>query len=368
MSRGLAQDNNMAMHNNTYRITDLMLGRIAESTLAVNVAQYLYENRKIGIRKRNHVIEMAIKNLDTIPLNESARSKAHKYTPKQLNESVAIRCSRMLNENANQEGFFSDAGKKIKGWFGWKDGDTLGRNVARAAGFNPDEKWYSGNNLLNGAIWALNFVPGVGTAAGAGLRAAGGLGKGLLTAAGRKAFGSAAAGALRKVGGGSLRKYAAHALKTGAKKNAMWYGVGAPLLNGTIQGAVKLANGGNQNQNQDGQAMPPVEEWPQQQVPPGLRFPYSPQGLQQGLQSQNSLQYNPNMYQGFYDSYQQQYDPNMYQAFYDSYPQQYDPLMYQGFYDSYPQQYDPYMYQGFYDSYPQQYDPYMQYGYGYGLY
>lgn len=333
MSRGLVQDNNMAMHNNnTYRITDLMLGRIAESTLAVNVAQYLYENRKIGIRKRNHVIEMAIKNLDTIPLNESARSKAHKYTPKQLNKSVAIRCSRMLNENANQEGFFSDAGKKIKGWFGWKDGDTLGRNVARAAGFNPDEKWYSGNNLLNGAIWALNFVPGVGTAAGAGLRAAGGLGKGLLTAAGRKAFGSAAAGALRKVGGGSLRKYAAHALKTGAKKNAMWYGAYAPLLNGTIQGAVKLANGGNQNQNQDGQAMPPVEEWPQQQVPPGLRFPYSPQGLQ----SQNSLQYNPNMYQGFYDSYAQQYDP--------------------------------YMYQGFYDSYPQQYDPYTQYGYWYGLY
>jgi hypothetical protein len=307
---------------------------------------------------------MAIKNLDAIPLNESARSRARRYTPKQLNEGIAIRCSRMLNENASQEGFFSDAGKKIKGWFGWKDGDTLGRNVARAAGFNPDEKWYSGNNLLNGAIWALNFVPGVGTAAGAGLRAAGGLGRGLLTAAGRKAAGSAAAGALRKVGGGSLRKYAAHALKTGAKKNAMWYGAYAPLLNGTIQGAVKLANGGNQNQNQDGQAMPPVEEWPQQQVPPGLRFPYSPQGLQ----SQNSLQYNPNMYQGFYDSYQQQYDPNMYQAFYDSYPQQYDPYMYQGFYDSYPQQYDPYMYQGFYDSYPQQYDPYMQYGYGYGLY
>lgn len=349
MSRGLAQDNNMAMHNNnTYRITDLMLGRIAESTLAVNVAQYLYENRKIGIRKRNHVIEMAIKNLDTIPLNESARSKARNYTPKQLNESIAIRCSRMLNENANQEGFWGDAGNKIKGWFGWKDGDSLGRNVARVAGFNPDEKWYSANNLLNGAIWALNFIPGVGTAAGAGLRAAGGLGKGLLTAAGRKAFGSTAAGALRKVGGGSLRKYAAHALKTGAKKNAMWYGAYAPLLNGTIQGAVKLANGGNQNQNQDGQAMPPVEEWPQQQVPPGLRFPYSPQGLQ----SQNSLQYNPNMYQGFYDSYQQQYDPNMYQAFYDSYAQQYD----------------PYMYQGFYDSYPQQYDPYTQYGYWYGLY
>ena len=337
-----------------------MLGRIAESTLAVNVAQYLYENRKIGIRRRNHVIEMAIRNLDTIPLNESARSKARKYTPKQLNESIAIRCSRMLNENASQEGFFSDAGKKIKGWFGWKDGDTLGRNVARAAGFNPDEKWYSGNNLLNGAIWALNFIPGVGTAAGAGLRAAGGLGRGLLTAAGRKAAGSAAAGALRKVGGGSLRKYAAHALKTGAKKNAMWYGAYAPLLNGTIQGAVKLANGGKQSQNQDGQAMPPVEQWPQQQVPPGLRFPQSPQGYQ------NKLQYDPYTYQGLGASYSQQYDPYMmYQGLYAPYQQQYDPYMYQGLDALYQQQYDPYMYQGFY---PQQYDPLMRYGYEYGMY
>lgn len=327
------------MHNNnTYRITDLMLGRIAESTLAVNIAQYLYENRKIGIRKRNHVIEMAIKNLDTIPLNESARSRARKYTPEQLNESIAIRCSKMLNENANQEGW----GDKIKGWFGWKDGDSLGRNVARVAGFNPDEKWYSTNNLLNGAIWALNFVPGVGTAASAGLRAAGGLGRGLLTAAGRKAAGSAAAGALRNIGGGSLRKYAAHALKTGAKRNAMWYGVGAPLLNGTIQGAVKLANGGNQNQNQDGQAMPPVEQWPQQQVPPGLRFPYPPQEYQ----NQYSMQYDPYMYQGLYQ-------------------QQYDPYMYQGLYQ---QQYDPYMYQVLDALYQQQYDPYSQYDYGYWMY
>lgn len=340
--------------NNTYRITDLMLGRIAESTLAVNVAQYLYENRKIGIRRRNHVIEMAIKNLDTIPLNESARSKTRKYTPKQLNESIAIRCSRMLNENANQEGW----GDKIKGWFGWQDGDSLGRNIARVAGFNPDEKWYSANNLLNGAIWALNFIPGVGTAAGAGLRAAGGLGKGLLTAAGRNAAKSAAADALRTVGGGSLKKYAANALKTGLKKNAKWYGVYAPLLNGAIQGGIKMVNGNGQNQ--DGQAMPPVEQWPQQQVPPALRFPYPPQGYQ------NKLQYDPYTYQGLGASYSQQYDPYMmYQGLYAPYQQQYDPYMYQGLDALYQQQYDPYMYQGFY---PKQYDPLMRYGYEYGMY
>lgn len=312
------------MYNSkTYRISDVMLGRIAESTLAVNVAQYLYENRKIGIRKRNHVIEMAIRNLDTIPLNESTMSRSRKYTPKQLNESIAIRCSRILNENANQEGFWSDAGKKIKGWFGWQDGDSLGRNIARATGFNPDEKWYSANNLLNGAIWALNFIPGVGTAAGAGLKAASVAGKGLLSAAGRNAFKTAATSALRNIGGGSLKKYAANAFKTGLKRNAMWYGVGAPLLNGAIQGAVKMANGGDQSQ--DGQAVPPVEQWPQQQVPPGLRYPYPPQGYQ------------------------------------DQYAMQYDPYMYQGYYSPYQQQYDPYMYQGYYD-------PYSQYGYGYQLY
>lgn len=304
------------MYNSrTYRISDVMLGRIAESTLAVNVAQYLYENRKIGIRKRNHVIEMAIRNLDTIPLNESAMSRARKYTPKQLTESIAMRYSRMLNENANQEGFWSDAGKKIKGWFGWQDGDSLGRNVARVAGFNPDEKWYSANNLLNGAIWALNFIPGVGTAASAGLKAASVAGRGLLGAAGRKAVGGAVSGALRNLGGGSLKKYAANALKTGLKKNAMWYGVGAPLLNGAIQGAVKMANGGDQSQ--DGQAMPPVEQWPQQQVPPGLRFPYPPQGYQ----DQYAMQYNPYMYQGYYSPYQQQYDPYMNQGYYDPYSQ-----------------------------------------------
>jgi len=312
--------------NNTYRITDLMLGRIAESTLAVNVAQYLYENRKIGIRKRNHVIEMAIKNLDAIPLNESARSRARRYTPKQLNESIAIRCSSILNENANQEeGFLSNAGKKIKGWFGWQDGDTLGRNVARVAGFNPDEKWYSTNNLINGAIWALNFIPGVGTAAGAGLRAAGGLGRGLLTAAGRNAAKSAAANALRTVGGGSLKKYAAHALKTGLKKNAKWYGVYAPLLNGAIQGGIKMMNGNGENK--DGQATPPVEQWPQQQVPPGLRFPYPPQVYQ----NQYAMQYYPYMYQGFYAPYQQQYNPYMYQGFYAQPQQQFDPYSQYGY-------------------------------------